>query len=251
MTAVACASTRRVFLLRSTALGSAMAFGGLARALDFGAGAGVPWAPGAANPPRDDTFGARFLTPDERAAVEAITARLIPSDGEGPGAREANVADFIDRQLAGFYGRADRWYMDGPFPEPLATQGYQAPFTPAALWRAGLAALDAHCRRTHGDRGFTGIDDDEQDALLGAMEEGEIDLGPVPAASFFDFMMKMTVEGYFCDPVHGGNREMVAWAFVGFPGARYDWRDHIGHNGARIETGAPVGLAGGPTWRAP
>lgn len=249
MTMADASTTRRIFLLRSTAVASAMAVPGLSCALELGGGAGPPWEEGAANPPRDDT-GARFLTTAERAAVDAITARLIPSEGEGPGAREAQVTDFIDRQLAGFYGRAERWYMDGPFPEPLATQGYQSPLAPSALWRAGLAALDAHCRQAYGDRTFVQITSTEQDALLGAMERGEIDLAPVPTRTFFEFMLKMTVEGYFSDPIHGGNHDMVAWSFIGFPGARYDWRDHINHNGARIDV-APIGLAGGPAWRTP
>ena len=208
----------------------------------------MPRGAGRAIPPWYGTEQLSYFTPAERSAVDAITARLIPSDETGPGAREADVVTFIDRQLAGFYGQGQRWYMQGPFPgEPIDTQGYQTRHTPAELWREGVAALDAHCRETHDDRVFAELAEDEQDAVLAALEEGEIELDDVPAATFFSFAREMTLEGFFCDPVYGGNRDMVGWRHVGFPGARYDYRDFLDHGGRAIEL-APVGLMGGPEW---
>lgn len=240
--------SRRRFLASSAIVGSTLAFSRWASALEYSGGQGVPWQAGFADVPRPDVEGG-FLSAGERASVEAITARLIPSDENGPGAREADVVAFIDRQLAGFYGRGQRWYLEGPFPEPLDTQGYQGPHAPAALWREGLAALDAHCRATHDGRGFAELDEAEQDAVLTGLEEGEVSLEPVDAEQFFDFAREMTIEGFFADPIYGGNRDMLGWRLVGFPGARYDYRDFIHHDGAPLDI-APVGLMGRPDWRS-
>ena len=240
--------SRRRFLATSALVGSTLTFSRWASALEYAGGAGgVPWQAGVADVPRPDVEGG-FLSPAERRAVDAITARLIPSDDSGPGARDADVVTFIDRQLAGFYGRGQRWYMEGPFPEPLETQGYQGPYPPASLWREGIAALDSYCRTTHDGRSFAELDEGAQDAVLARLAEGEISFETVDAKQFFDFAREMTIEGFFCDPIYGGNRDIVGWRFVGFPGARYDYRDFIHHNGAPIDI-ASVSLMGRPAWR--
>lgn len=210
------------------------------------AGTGIPWIPGTAPAPRPYP-GARFLTPAERQALDALVARLIPADDLGPGAREAGVADFIDSQLAGSFGRGERWYMKGPFAQGLETQGYQSELSPAGLYRAALAALDAHCRDAFDGRAFAGLAEAEQDALIERMEEGELDLGDVPVAAFFALVHDNTIEGFFSDPIYGGNRDMAGWRLVGFPGVRYDYRDYLDHDGAPIALD-PVGLMGRPAW---
>lgn len=207
----------------------------------------MPWTPGQVDAP-SPFDGARFLTPDERRCVSAIVERLIPSDARGPGAREAGVIDFIDNQLAGFYGRGERWYMQGPFGPSTPEQGYQFEEPPAGFYRRGVAALDAACRERHGGRVFAALDAATQDSVLGGMEKGGFDLpGGIPAKAFFTQVRENAIEGFFCDPFYGGNRDMVGWRLVGFPGARYDYRPYLNHNGQRI-TLEPVGLKGGPTW---
>lgn len=213
----------------------------------FLGGDGVPWSPNVADTPYFGTEPYRFFTESERQAVEALTSRIIPTDETGPGAREAEVTTFIDRQLGGYYGSAHRWYMRGPFPEALETQGYQAPYTPAGLWRAGLSALDEHCRETYDGRPFVELSEEEQDAVLTAIEEEEVEFEGVSGKQFFAFAKEMTIEGFFCDPIYGGNRDMVGWRYVGFPGARYDYRDFLNHDGAPLDI-APVGLLGRPAW---
>lgn len=207
----------------------------------------LPWLPG-----RTDTPPAypqlRFFTEAERRCVDAITARLIPSDEAGPGAREAHVTDFIDSQLAGFYGRGERWYMKGPHREGTKEQGYQSPFAPAGLYRQGVKSLDAHCRDKFGKLFFE-LGSVEQDALLGQLEKGEIELADVSARAFFELVLENAIEGFFCDPIYGGNRDMIGWRLVGFPGARYDYRKFLDHNGAAI-TVEPVGLKGRPAWNS-
>lgn len=207
---------------------------------------GIPWVAGTSPAPRGFD-GARFLTDTERRCVDALVARLIPTDELGPGAREAGVVDFIDNQLAGSYGRGERWYMRGPFAEGLETQGYQSEHPPAGLYRAAIAALNVHCRQTYDDRPFAELSEDQQDAILEQMETGELEFAEVSATAFFGLLHDSTIEGFFCDPVYGGNRNMVGWKLVGFPGARYDYRDYLDHNGAEISI-APVGLTGRAQW---
>lgn len=240
--------SRRRLLANSALVGYTLAFSRLASALEYRGGEGVPWQAGAADLPQPDTEDG-FLSPREREAVDAITARLIPSDDSGPGAREANVTTFIDRQLGGYYGRGERWYMEGPFPEPLDTQGYQGSYAPAALWREGLAALEEYCRTTHDGRSFAELDETTQDDVLSLLADGKISFDTVDAKQFFDFVHEMTIEGFFSDPIYGGNHDMVGWRLVGFPGARYDYRDFIHHNGAQLDI-ASVSLMGRPAWRS-
>ena len=209
-------------------------------------GAGIPWIAGTSPAPRTHD-GARFFAPSELRCVEALVARLIPSDETGPGAREAGVADFIDNQLAGSFGRGERWYMRGPFGDGLETQGYQSELPPAALYRLAIAELDAHSRRTHDDRAFAELTDDEQDLLLTELEDGRLALEGVDPKAFFELLMENAIEGFFCDPIYGGNRDMTGWKLVGFPGVRYDYRDYLDHDGAEVLLD-PVGLAGRPAW---
>lgn len=211
---------------------------------------GIPWVAGLADRPAPPDPAQTFLDAAERACLRAIGARLIPSDETGPGAEEADVVTFIDRQLAGFYGRGQRWYMKGPFLEGTDQQGYQFETPPAGLYRAGLAALDAHCRRSHAGKAFAALDPGLQDDILAAMEKGDLELDGVSASAFFALVLDNTIEGFFSDPIYGGNRDMVGWRLVGFPGARYDYRDYLDHDGRRLDI-PPVGLAGRPEWKVP
>jgi gluconate 2-dehydrogenase gamma chain len=235
--------SRRRFVIQALLGGSALAgSGAFARTIQ----GEMPWLPGQADTPAGLEMG-RYFTREEADCVSAIASRLIPSDENGPGAREANVTGFIDRELASFFGRGDRWYMQGPHPTGTKQQGYQSEFPPALLYRNGIAALDAHCRKEFGNRRFSELPEKEQDAILGDLEDGKIEFEGVSASLFFEIVMENTIEGFFCDPIYGGNRDMVGWRLVGFPGARYDYRDFLNHDGARIDI-EPVGLRGRPAW---
>jgi len=138
----------------------------------------LPWKPNEAYPVTPVVPGGYlFFTAAEAAMVDAIVERLIPTDELGPGAKDAGVTTFIDRQLTGPYGGHDWLYMQGPFSDkPLPTQGLQSPLTPRQQYRMGLAALHAHCTATFGGRGFTELKAEEQDKLLAGMEKGEVTL---------------------------------------------------------------------------
>jgi len=210
----------------------------------------LPWRDGEAYPPASVRDGPwLFFTPEEAAMVEAIADRLIPADDLGPGGKDAGCAVFADRQLAGPYGRAEGWYMEGPFPsDPLPTQGRQTPDTPAQVWRKGLAALEAHCRASLGGRGFTQLSGDEQDTLLRAVQANQVHLEGISSTLFFSQALQTVMEGFFADPIYGGNRDMVGWKLVDFPGVRYDYRDVLAHPNEPYRL-PPVSIMGRPDWR--
>ena len=207
---------------------------------------GIPWVAGMDPEPRGFD-GLRFLTDAERRCVDAIVSRLIPTDDAGPGAREAGVIDFIDNQLAGQFGRGERWYMRGPFVEGTEQQGYQSEQTPAELNRAAIESLDKYSRDRFDGKVFAELPEAEQDAILKRMDEGELELDGVSASAYFSMVHENAIEGFFCDPIYGGNRDMIGWRYVGFPGARYDYRDFLDHNGSAIPL-EPVSLKGRPGW---
>ena len=214
------------------------------------AGGRLPFEPGAAEAPVRVVGGPWvFFTADEARAVEAIVDRLIPADDITVGGKEAGCAVFIDRQLAGDYGSAIRLYMRPPFVTGLATQGNQSPLTPRERYRAGLARLDQSCRAAAGGKAFADLPDQDQDRLLQRMESGDLAWeGPVTARQFFDDLLTNTMEGFFGDPVYGGNRNMVSWRALGFPGVRYDFRDHVTKHNQRYPL-PPVSIAGRPEWK--
>lgn len=190
----------------------------------------LPWSPFAGEPPKPvSPLGWYFFTPGEVAAVEAIVNRLIPADSLSPGGKDCGCAVYIDRQLAGDFGQAQRLYNKGPFMPGLATQGYQGDLTPAGRYRLGLRALNDYTMATY-KRGFAQLAPAQQDAVLAGMDGGKIALKLKPGFStkeFFEMMLQNTMEGFFADPLYGGNRNMASWKMIGFPGARYDYRDHI------------------------
>jgi gluconate 2-dehydrogenase gamma chain len=143
----------------------------------------------------------RFFTQAEANIIAAATSRIFPSDDSGPGAKEAGVAIFIDRQLAGPWGRDRYRYTQDPFDEGAAAEfGYQGKATPQQIYRKGLKDL----------AGFDLLPPEQQDQKLKQME----------SSIFFTLLRRNTIEGMFCDPMHGGNADMVGWQLIGFPGPR-------------------------------
>jgi len=184
-----------------------------------------------------------YLNEAEFAFVEAAVARLIPNDALGPGAKEAGVAEFIDHQLAGPYGRAETWYMQGPWKKGSDTQGYQLKLTPAALYRSAIADIDAHVHETSQGKAFVDLDAASQDALLHELEDGKVELAHAPAKTFFKILLQNTTEGFLADPMYHGNRDFIGWKLIGFPGPRYNYVAEIEQHGKRY--GQPtVGLLG-------
>ncbi|WP_420225491.1 gluconate 2-dehydrogenase subunit 3 family protein [Pigmentiphaga litoralis] len=183
----------------------------------------------------------RFFNAKEVRAVEAAIDRLIPTDALGPGAKDAGVAVFLDQQLAGAWGSGDHFYKQGPFVAGTPQQGYQLSFTPAQMFRAGLASLD-QAAASGGKGAFADLDSAAQDQLLKRMQAGDIPATPLPSAVFFAALLDATIEGYFADPVYGGNRDMASWKLVGFPGAYASYMSDVERHGVAW-TRPPISIA--------
>jgi gluconate 2-dehydrogenase gamma chain len=212
----------------------------------------MPWEPNDAHPPTPVVPGPlQFLTPDEAATIDAIVDRLIPSDELGLGGKDAGCTVFIDRQLAGSYGTNETRYTKGPFPEhTLPSQGAQSPLTPREQYRNGLAALATYCKATFDGRSFEALTPAEQDTLLKGLQKGDVKLPGFSAKMLFTAIHTNAMEGYFADPIYGGNHEMAGWKLVGFPGTRYDYRDVIA-NPNQPYTRPPVSIQGRAEWTKP
>jgi gluconate 2-dehydrogenase gamma chain len=179
-----------------------------------------------------------FFNSDEAAFIEAAVARLIPADEEWPGALEACVPNYIDKQLAGAWGAGERLYRGGPWQPGTPSQGYQLPFTPAELFRTALVEINKELARAP----FAKMSPDDQDAYLKKLEAGGHDLGGVPSDIFFAHLWESTLEGFFSDPVYGGNCYMVSWRMIGFPGAYASYYDLVDQHGIKLDR-APMSLA--------
>ena len=168
-----------------------------------------------------------FLTAPEAAFIEAAVDRFIPADNLTPSGTDCGVAIFIDRQLAGAWGSGDRTYMQGPWQKGVPTQGYQSPLTPAEFFRAGIAATNAYCRKTL-QKDFDRLTVEQQNKVLQDMEQGRVTFeGTVSAQEFFNLLLGTAMQGFFGDPIYGGNRDKAAWKMIGFPGVIAIYSEHI------------------------
>jgi gluconate 2-dehydrogenase gamma chain len=182
-----------------------------------------------------------FFRPDEARFVETACEHLIPADENGPGALDAAVPWFIDQQLAGAWGAGERLYRSGPWREGTSTQGYQLSFTPAELFRHALRGIQSDAAQ-RGGVPFHKWNGQQQVAYLKLLEKGDIDLDGVPSNIFFESLLEMTIEGFFSDPVYGGNKDMVSWKMIGFPGAYATYYSMVDKHGMQF-TRAPMSLA--------
>ena len=206
------------------------------------AGAVKAQAPEKEAPPPLDQYERVYFNEAEWAFVMAACDCLIPSGGNGPGAIDCRGPVFIDRQLAGNFGKAATWYMQGPFdPAANPTLGFQSPLTPAEIYRQAIPVFQDWCNQTHGDS-FENLEAATQDAALTSLQKGEVGLAP-ELRDFFQFLLANTKEGYFADPGYGGNHDMQAWVYIGFPGARGAFTSWPGRENARYPLG-PVAING-------
>lgn len=149
----------------------------------------------------------RFFTEAEARQVQAMCAHIFPSDANGPGATEAGVVIYIDRQLAGPYGADKYRYTKGPFLNTVPEHGYQGKENPRQVYRQGLERLG----------NFAASPAAEQVKKLESIEK----------THFFQMVRTHTVEGMFADPMHGGNAGLIGWQMIGFPGPQMSYREEI------------------------
>ena len=178
-------------------------------------------------------FKPTYFHPAEWITLNALVDRLIPADEQGPGAIQAGVAEFIDLQMNLPYGYGALWYMHAPFVKGASPlMGYQLEFSPRTMYRSALAGV-ARAVQTQHHKAFSDLEDASKDALITDLEHGKLNIGDVPPADFFAQLLQNTYEGYFCDPKHGGNKNMDAWRMINFPGARGDYMDWVEQYGKR------------------
>jgi gluconate 2-dehydrogenase gamma chain len=200
----------------------------------------------------NESQGFLTLNTEEQPIVEALAEAIIPSDSNGPGAKEAGVIYFIDNMLAGGYGQASAkwWYMQGPFVQPQtgsvtvsgavypsttkapitysggtikprlqAGTAYQYPFNPREFWRRGLMFLQAYCNAAKGGKKFEALSTADQVTVLQELFDNSPDNTALqsafqgPTASeFFNEIHDMVVAGFWADPLYGGNVGKVGWS---------------------------------------
>jgi gluconate 2-dehydrogenase gamma chain len=166
------------------------------------------------------------LTAEEAAFFSATADAMIPADALSPSGTECGIPIFIDRQLASAWGAGARMYRAGPFLQGAPEQGYQLPLTPRDFFAAGVQAANAWSRKTYG-KAFDQLTPDQRIAALMAMEEGKAAFEDFDAKAFFQRLLAITMEGFFSDPIYGGNRDKASWRMLGFPGLPATYADKI------------------------
>jgi gluconate 2-dehydrogenase gamma chain len=183
-----------------------------------------------------------YFTSSEWAFINAACARLIPADEHGPGAAELGVPQYIDRQMGTAWADGAIWYMQGPFVEAAPEFGYQSQLTPKQQYRLGIKAIDTLCQQRW-QQPFATLAPAQQDEVLRQIEKGSLTSPELHLNTFFSgFLLKNVIEGYFCDPMYGGNKDMTAWKMIGYPGVRADYREWVGE--AKPYPYGPVSIYG-------
>jgi gluconate 2-dehydrogenase gamma chain len=166
------------------------------------------------------------LNATEAEFLKAAVDTIIPADDLSPSGSDCGVATFIDRQLAGAYGSGARLYRQGPFPKAKPELGYQLELNPREFFRAGITAANEFTRKTYG-KDFDRLPPADRIAALKTMDEGKASFPGFSSAMFFNALLQITMEGFFADPMYGGNRNMAGWKMVGYPGLPATYRDEI------------------------
>jgi gluconate 2-dehydrogenase gamma chain len=231
---------RRDFL-KGAVVGGAAAAGGTAAI----ATTEIALAQQAAPAPADAAgpAGYTFLNLDEAAFVEALVDHMVPADEVSPKGTDLGVNIYIDRALAGGWGKGDRLYMQGPWKQGTPSQGYQLPLTPAQLYRAGIEATNVHCRKVFG-KSFDRIEAAQRQEVLVGLSTGKITFdNGLPARLFWATLYQTVIEGMYSDPIYGGNRNKAGWAIIGFPGVIAVHRDHVEQYRGKPFPNKPLGIS--------
>jgi gluconate 2-dehydrogenase gamma chain len=213
-----------VKLARRNFLKGAGAAGAAGAAMASGLTACAPEAAIAAAPATPDVW--HTLNATEAAFISAAVDTLIPADDLTPAGTEVGLAVFIDRQLAGAFGNGARLYRQGPFLPGKPEHGYQLALTPREFFRVGIEQANAWTQKTYGKE-FDRLSEAERMETMKALEEGKPPFAGFSSAMFFEQLLQLTMEGFFADPIYGGNRDKVAWKMIGFPGLPASYREEI------------------------
>lgn len=222
----------------------------------------------------------RFLREEEVISIDAVVARIIPGDDDDPGAVQAGVTIYIDEKLASFEEFAEPTFMQEPHAEEsngedspegdsvvliesgqLYRYGYQSKMLPREVYRLGLQSLDRYAQSRFG-AAFVELTEKRQDELLATLDDvqqrseddengngfddGELDraeeiFAPVDPGYFFTTVRTDTIEGMFADPIYGGNRGLVGWTLIGYPGGQRSYSPNEMRHGTNKQ---PVSMEG-------
>jgi len=200
----------------------------------------------------------RFFNPREAELVDALVSRILPGSPDDPGAHEAGVVFYIDRNLGGTnQGYNLKTYRQGPFlvvseesvpverasardiydfvtvaSDQVSRYGYQSVLAPQEIYRRGLEAVDAYAQSLF-QKAFVELSTDQQDQILTDMEADKATGFEGPSGkALFTQLRNDTIEGMFGDPMYGGNRDLAGWKLIGYPGAqRFYTPDDIKNQG--------------------
>jgi gluconate 2-dehydrogenase gamma chain len=128
---------------------------------------------------------ASVFDPHQRATIEAATDRIVPVDRD-PGARQAGVVDYIENTLGTYDAEHAPLYVDG------------------------VQELDRLARERFASEAFVQLRSEQQDQILAHLEDKR--------SPFFTLLVEHTMQGFYGDPRHGGNRNSASWKMIGFPG---------------------------------
>lgn len=198
----------------------------------------VPYAPMEAPPANVLSF----FTPHEAKTVEALTARILPGTPDDPGAREAGVVNYIDKTMVFNEGFAEPTYRQPPFAQTyegdnppqdgnqydvvwvkkdeLPRYGFQSNHSPREIYRKGIVSVDQYSQAKF-QKQFVDLTEDQQDQIVGDMSDGKtIGFDEPSDKTFFTQLRNDTINGMFSDPAYGGNKDMVGWKLIGYPGSQ-------------------------------
>jgi len=162
------------------------------------------------------------LTATEADFLGAAYDTIIPADQLSPSGTDCGLVVYIDRQLAGAWGNGARMYRNGPFLPGKPEYGYQLPLTPREFFAAGIKAANAWSVKTYGKE-FDRLSPQDRAAALSAMEQGRAQFDGFDSKQFFEAVLQSAMEGFFADPMYGGNKNKVSWKMVGYPGLPATW----------------------------
>jgi gluconate 2-dehydrogenase gamma chain len=176
--------------------------------------------------PPAEAQGWLTLTMDEVSFFSAVADIMIPRDELSASGTDCGIPVFIDRQLAGAWGAGAKMYRAGPFHQGLPEQGYQLSLTPREFFAVGVRAANDWSRQTY-SKEIDRLTTNERIVALKRMEEGSAQIDNINLKEFFQRLLAITMEGFFSDPLYGGNRNKASWRMLGFPGLPATYADKI------------------------
>lgn len=162
-----------------------------------------------------------FKRKEDFDVLSIATERIYPEDEHGPGAIGLGVPYFIDKQLAGPWGKNAEDYMKKPFTVPE-----ESPLTRQDIFLQGLRKMNEISEGNYGEA-FYDLEEDQQIEILEQFENDEVDINLVSSASFFALLRQSTLEGCYSDPMYGGNKNMEGWKMKEYPGPRIAYIDMV------------------------